>query len=132
MSASWDGTKWTDKSVPLPAYGLDGSLTAVSCPSATFCVPIGQYYPQDNPVLPNNLPISLFWNGTTWTSKAVPAPFGLSHLKVSQMGPISCSSATHCVAVGTQYSGPSLYRTYWHTRTSSTATARAGQSRLFR
>ena len=166
FSASWNGTAWTQRAVPLPTDALNGSLTAVSCPSTTFCAAVGQaeflqsnlytfapvialwngtswqvsealadltvpvltgvscssptfctavgQYATGTQALPISTPISLTWNGTGWTTRAVAKPFSLWPYKGTAMGQVSCSSATHCVAVAYQLAGLSPAFPFWH------------------
>jgi hypothetical protein len=71
----WDGATWTDQAMP-------GSVGAVSCVSATYCVAVGSAGPTGSAV----------WDGTSWA--AVPAPAGVG------LDAVSCPSATFCEAVG--------------------------------
>jgi hypothetical protein len=75
FAAMWNGATWTDQAQP-------GSVGAVSCVSATYCVAVGSAGPAGAAV----------WDGTSWTAESTPAGVGLSA--------VSCSSATFCEAVG--------------------------------
>jgi hypothetical protein len=90
---------WTSQTAPLPAGGADPSLNAVSCPNATACVAVGQYFNGANYV-----PLAEKWNGTTWTSETPPAPAGSSE---SSLLGVTCTGAAACEAVGNWYDSSS-------------------------
>jgi hypothetical protein len=79
------GRVWHLQTVP----GLSGyqSLGAVSCPSSTFCMGVGQG--------PHGPLVSERWNGRTWSRVPVPTV----HPEAVLEG-ISCVSPDACMAVG--------------------------------
>jgi hypothetical protein len=86
-----------------PFSAADGSmLYAESCPSATLCFAVGDYWNADATRL---VPLAEKWNGKNWTAMHVPdaANAGESFLEA-----VSCSSAKACMAVG-YYFGPKTY-----------------------
>lgn len=86
----WDGTSWT--TVAIPNADLS-ALNAVSCTSPTACTAVGSL---DSPP-GTGQPLALRWDGTSWTAQPVPVPAGV--LPNSYLTGVSCTSATHCVAV---------------------------------
>jgi hypothetical protein len=79
LAESWNGTTW--RVLPSP----QGSVQALSCTSATFCLAM-----QDTNPAPQKVQS---WNGSKWTT--LPSPSDKSELLT-----MSCSSPTNCVAVG--------------------------------
>ncbi len=71
----WNGTAWAVQAVP------GGSLTSVSCTSASFCMAAGADAHVD------------IWNGSSWSAQ--PTAAGL----ISLSG-VSCTSPTSCEAAG--------------------------------
>ncbi len=85
------GTKWTLREVPLPKGSTrGGSLSAVSCVTAAYCVLAGVYYAQ------RDLTWFESWNGTAFTRMKAASPGKLPPI----MNGVSCASAASCVAVG--------------------------------
>jgi hypothetical protein len=85
----WDGTNWTLVNVP---NGTTSTLEAVSCTAPNACTAVGGLA---SPPLTSQ-PLALRWDGTSWTAQTVPAPAGTTS---SLLTGVSCTSATHCVAV---------------------------------
>lgn len=71
---TWNGTSWSDPVVIDPDYR--GAI--LDCPTATFCMAVGQQHWQT-------------WNGTGWSD---PAPFALYSVNT-----LSCASPSFCLAV---------------------------------
>jgi hypothetical protein len=87
---SFDGTSWT------PAYrpaGFTGTLTSVSCSSASFCVAAGS--------------AAISWDGTDWSS---PLPVGNGQPMVA----VSCVSASFCLAVDAAGNYATYDGSSWH------------------
>ena len=86
----WDGTAWTVQKTSTPTTeqeGPSGTLSAISCTSATACTAVGTA---------NAMGVTLAeaWNGARWTIQATPPTPG------GGLNDVSCSSATSCIAVG--------------------------------
>lgn len=106
----WNGTGWTLSSPPMPsdANPANGSnLVSISCTDATHCTAAGDYGPTFSPGTPNPsawAPLIETLSGSTWTASAPSVPSDANPLNSD--GPfdgltgVSCSDATHCVAVG--------------------------------
>ncbi|HEV2361018.1 MAG TPA: hypothetical protein VGS21_04905 [Acidimicrobiales bacterium] len=90
----WDGTSWSLGTTPNPG-SLGTDLAFVSCPNTTFCMAVGESYVSRGAV-------ALMWNGSVWTSVAVPepSPTSLGIDRSNYLPGVSCVSASDCVAVG--------------------------------
>lgn len=109
VAERWDGTDWTEQTVPVPQGQIDALLSGVSCTSPTRCVAVG--YGGEG------VPFSEIWNGTTWTVYSVPAPAGSGY---APMTAVSCRPGKSCEAVGNGSEGPvawSLTGTHWSVQT---------------
>jgi hypothetical protein len=93
LAGSWNGARWTAARAAAPGSG--SLLTAVSCPSAKFCVAVGA---NDAGAVIER------WNGHSWSATT---PRASSSAILSG---VSCPSATSCLAVGSNVtsSGGSL------------------------
>jgi hypothetical protein len=91
LAYTWTGTVWKPSEPPGPV-GPSTYLISVSCHSAASCVAVGSEQGQRSSVAYSDI-----LSGTTWVGKPVPIPKGTF---LSQLGAVSCSSATFCVAVG--------------------------------
>lgn len=102
FSAGWNGETWTTASVPIPADSLVGAgLQDISCPTTTFCVAVGSYTTEFEEF--TGIPLETratveVWNGSAWSIQSVPQPAGEARPALTG---VSCTSATNCVAVGT-------------------------------
>lgn len=87
---------WTTQSIP-DAGG--GALLAVSCPSATSCVAVGQAVSsgarKSSKVGKSRTPFAELWDGSSWTIESIPTPASGGVLRG-----VSCTSPTACIAVG--------------------------------
>jgi hypothetical protein len=73
--------------------GPDGSVSAVSCETASSCVAVGTHLNSSG----LDVPFAQVWNDTNWVSSTLPVPKGGESYGA---GDVSCSAATTCVAVG--------------------------------
>jgi hypothetical protein len=80
--ASAASAPWTTQTIPSLSRGTGSMLNAVSCPSASFCVAVGQS---------SSSGVIESWNGTGWALAAT--------TQVS-LGGVSCLSTSACIAVG--------------------------------
>jgi hypothetical protein len=102
LAERWNGTIWTVQTTPIPdtgpALGGGGSLTGVSCTSATACIAVGWEDICDFTCGCCGLALAERWDGTTWTIQdtidSTPA------IIYSTFSAVSCSAATACTAVG--------------------------------
>ena len=90
LAELWDGTAWSAMSVQNPTTNTQ--LNGISCPSASFCIAVGQSVSSDGSAEQS---LSEVWNGATWTAIAAPSPSAASEL----FG-VSCTSNSFCVAAG--------------------------------
>jgi hypothetical protein len=86
------GTKWSALSPVDPSPGDVADLYSVSCLSATNCTAVGD---AGNSAGTTDATLAEHWDGTSWTVETTPSPATFSSLFS-----VSCTSATHCVAVG--------------------------------
>jgi hypothetical protein len=109
---TWNGQTWK-VSQPLP-FRLNPALSGVSCTSTTVCVAVGSF---QSGAKANRYPISLTWNGKTWSGHAIPAPYIPYPYKATTTGAVHCINSTRCVMVATQQSalGPVPRTPTWQT-----------------
>ena len=79
--------------VAAPAPGTDAGASSVSCVSETMCTAVGTY---STAAGASRTLIMRTVDGLTWTRQASPNPAGGN----SHLTSVSCTSATHCTAVG--------------------------------
>jgi hypothetical protein len=99
------GTSWTVTDAPVPAnnevspYGP--ALYALTCPTASTCVAVGEYYDSAG----NEQALIVTLSGTTWTATEAPLPAGAqpSGPRGAYLNSVACSSATDCVAAGVYF-----------------------------
>jgi Cutinase len=89
-------SRWASVTAPLPSgAGSDVQLNAVACPSATWCVAVGDYADSSG----SSLGLLLTGSGKSWKAETAPLPDpGASTASLSS---VACSSPSWCVAVGT-------------------------------
>jgi hypothetical protein len=76
-------------------------LNDVACIAADNCVAVGDHFASGK-----SLPLSRTWNGTKWTTVAVPLPSGAT---AGFLSSISCASTAGCYAVGAYTRGSIVY-----------------------
>ena len=94
LAESLSGSTWTVVSIPDPG---GGQLTGISCKSASACEAVGSF---SNGSTTETLAEA--WNGSSWSVQSTPNPSGATS---SQLGDVSCKSASSCEAVGQFVSG---------------------------
>jgi hypothetical protein len=85
LAEVWNGTRWLE-TAPLDVTA--GTLTSVSCASATDCTAVGRRAGHDAMLAER-------WDGENWKVQTTPHPPG-----AGQLNGVSCASASSCVAVG--------------------------------
>ena len=80
---------------PNPPGSTASLLGAVSCPSAVSCTAVGAYFIGGG----TELTLAEHWNGSAWVIQSTPNPAAASR---SLLRGVSCTSASACVAVGTE------------------------------
>lgn len=88
----WNGTAWSIVTSPSVSGAQFHSLSGVTCPSASNCWAVGQFY---NGSAEQTL--VLRWNGTSWGIVASP---NSSSVQNNYLTDITCTSASNCWAVG--------------------------------
>ncbi|HTJ76387.1 MAG TPA: hypothetical protein VL337_13595 [Acidimicrobiales bacterium] len=100
LAERWDGRAWAIQPTPNPPDSSAGTLTGVSCSSASACMAVGFYIgPDDNGT--RLYAIAESWDGSSWTIQPVPDPvpsFGAT--SGDGFSDVSCTSPTACIAVG--------------------------------
>ncbi|HWF34390.1 MAG TPA: hypothetical protein VG295_03435, partial [Solirubrobacteraceae bacterium] len=101
FAESWNGSAWT--LVPTASSaGPSAGLNSVSCPSAVFCVAVGETHSTGRIGLGNLAAYGAMralvemWDGVGWT--VVPSPG--AGLRASGLFSVSCTSSQFCIAVG--------------------------------
>lgn len=96
LAERWNGASWQRQATPNPAGDTTSSvgptLLGVSCPTATFCVAVGNYQSGFN-----QSGMVDTWNGQSWTAQSFPVPVDSDGW---QLFGVSCTSASFCEAVG--------------------------------
>ncbi len=89
FSLEWNGSAWSQQTVPPPSSTDDMQLSGVSCTSASFCMAVGYT---------GGAELIVRWNGSAWS---------IVDDTTGNLNPVSvrCRSTTFCMAVGTSYSG---------------------------
>jgi hypothetical protein len=91
---------WTLQSADNESDALTNYLGAVSCSSVDACMAVGTYESLTMPMPHTDPPevLAEIWNGTKWALRSVASPAGATDTYLTG---VSCTSAAHCVAVGT-------------------------------
>jgi hypothetical protein len=93
FAARWNGTEWTEQSVPSPSGTKYSLLDGVSCASSTACTAVGVSFSNASKFIT----LAEHWNGTEWVVQSTPNnEKGEGWLS----GGVSCSSPASCAAVG--------------------------------
>jgi hypothetical protein len=99
LAELWTGRRWLIEPTPRP-YGADQAfLEGVSCVKADSCVAAGwDAFPTEQ----NKVLLAESWNGNSWKLEPTAEPPRPSTLN---LGAISCSANTQCMAVGDRAEG---------------------------
>ncbi len=98
LSASWDGSEWSEIETPQPSEELfvDGAtLSSVSCLSTTSCVAVGSFAAYGGEEGDEEKTLTEVWDGSEWTTRPSTGPDVFSTLAA-----VSCTSTSQCTAVG--------------------------------
>ncbi|HET9592328.1 MAG TPA: fibronectin type III domain-containing protein, partial [Solirubrobacterales bacterium] len=90
----WDRTKWSSSPVVSPAGAVETFLRDVSCPSAGFCMAVGEYKNTSGEIKT----LAEKFNGTSWEVLSPPNRGGSTASNF--FNGVSCFSATSCEVVG--------------------------------
>jgi hypothetical protein len=103
LSEFWDGSTWKIQN-PVSSsdgpFGPGGSLSAVSCTSATACTAVGWQSLCTFGCGCCGRALAERWNGTSWTIQTLEVPSTDPELVYSSLSGVSCTSAAACTAVG--------------------------------
>ena len=88
----YNGSSWAVQTFAGPSGTSSSGLQGVSCPTASFCMAVGEYTPAGD----GELPLVFTYNGSSWTQQNLPLTAS-EHVDLSG---VSCTSATFCMAVG--------------------------------
>ncbi len=91
----WNGSSWSIQTIPNPPGADETFLNGVSCTSATACTAVGSHNSA-----PGLTTLVERWNGSSWTIQTTPNQAGSNDV---ELGHVSCTSASACVAVGSYY-----------------------------
>lgn len=94
VALHWNGLKWSIVSTP---NGVEPLLTSVSCTATNACTAVGWVSGSETEEYET---LALRWNGTAWVKQTTPNPGTVRDF----LNGVSCTSSTHCVAVGSQSS----------------------------
>ncbi|MGH3159178.1 MAG: hypothetical protein ACRDNF_21755 [Streptosporangiaceae bacterium] len=94
LAEAWNGSAWSIQATPNPAGAIGSYLQAVSCPSASACIAVGDY--QDHP-LGASFALAETWNGSAWSLQSIPSPAGT---RFTSLQAVSCTAADACTATG--------------------------------
>jgi hypothetical protein len=92
FSEQLTGTSWNVQNLPTPSGATLAGIGAVSCPTASWCMAVGNYLPSPQQAFT----WAAMWTGGTWSVLSTPSP----GTTMNQMHSISCTSSTACTAVG--------------------------------
>jgi hypothetical protein len=96
--ASYNGTMWTARKLPLPEDVNTSNSTiasSISCASATWCVVVGTYLTESL----HSAAMTVTLAGTVWTARKV-APPADGNATDSALTDVRCSTVGSCTAIG--------------------------------
>ena len=99
LAEHWDGTTWRVVPTPNPAGATFSGLNGISCVGAN-CIAVGGSTSGSGGQ--STQPISMRFNGTSWTLKPVAKPAGTA---LAGLNGVSCTAITACTAVGGSSTG---------------------------
>jgi hypothetical protein len=79
---------------PAPHSGSDAQISALSCPTITSCVAVGQYYPSGGG---SHIGLNASLTDGVWQSAPAPQAAGQTF---SELAAVSCSSPSFCMGFG--------------------------------
>ena len=92
LGNQWNGSRWSQGTMPDPRGAVNVRESGVACPSATQCVAVGVAFP---PHGGDVYPTASYWNGSRWTTGRAAGTRTSAELIA-----VSCPSTSSCVAVG--------------------------------
>jgi hypothetical protein len=98
LAEHWNGARWAIR--PTPRIGNPGSqLSGVSCSSSSLCTAVGDFEGQDDEG-PGAAPLALRWSAARWAVQPTPGAASATENDYSELGGVSCTAASACIAVG--------------------------------
>jgi hypothetical protein len=94
LAEHWNGTEWSDQTIPTPSGGTEIKFEDVSCSSSTACTAVGLYTNSAG----SRVTLAERWNGTEWSIQTTSDPE--AGAEGSQLDGVWCASSTICNAVG--------------------------------
>ncbi len=92
FAETWNGTKWTEQTPPVPSGAKTAALYGISCVSASACMAVGP----DETSAGVGEAFADRWNGTEWSLQPMALPSGASEpYPVS----VACTSSSTCAAL---------------------------------
>jgi hypothetical protein len=95
--ATWNGSSWTNVTVPEGDPSMQNFLDAVACVSATSCTAVGS---EGEPAAS---PVTLSWDGQRWAGDIVRAPDGSTS---AGLNAVTCLANWQCIALGSSDPAP--------------------------
>jgi hypothetical protein len=103
LAEAWNGSSWRIVTSGRPAHTTFSSLNDVACPTASFCLVIGDAGTSASKY--HN--VAYTWmHSSTWRQTPVPDPAGARN---SELSALACSDAAHCMAAGDYTSAAGHY-----------------------
>jgi hypothetical protein len=93
LAEAWNGRSWAIVPTPNPGSSSAASLSAVSCPSAGFCVAAGTW----TSTVGQSYPLAERWQGGRWSISAMPNPVTSTQTVLTG---VACTSTAACITVG--------------------------------
>jgi hypothetical protein len=93
VAERWNGTAWTVQRTPSPVRERDSSFNAVSCTARLACVAVGEAFPGHDRIVA----VAEGLRGGSWSVQRANA---VGRSISSDLRGVSCTSPTHCIAVG--------------------------------
>lgn len=96
LAETWNGTSWTQKTVPAVSGATQAALSDVSCYTTTSagCIAVGSYTDAGGNVQPE----VAGYNGTSYTQQTINRPASTTD---ASLNGVSCTSSTFCMIAGT-------------------------------
>ncbi len=93
LGVNWNGTSWSNSSVPIPGAAESSGLSGVSCVAADVCSAVGEYEANSD-----ELPLVIRWDGTSWSQQPIDTETYGAVATVPRS--VSCVSSMSCHATG--------------------------------
>jgi hypothetical protein len=92
LAERWNGSSWSVVPSPNTSTTEDNALGAISCPTTSFCMAVGQAVNATG-----TQTLAEQWNGTGWSTVSIPST---SATDADSLSGVSCTSMSFCMAVG--------------------------------